>query len=142
MKRYSLAVSHTYGPLCRSYFVEIEATHLDRCNSFMHVIIEKEKTPFTQNTHYLEDATQKWLVNYKGARAGAGGLPPSTSTKRARDEGNTNGAGSPASQDAKRHKQEPVASNNPHIVSQNPTSSSVAPAVSGEPPFGDLRLDG
>ena len=33
-----------------------------------------EIVPFTQNTHYLETCTQKWLSKYKDTRAGKGNM--------------------------------------------------------------------
>jgi hypothetical protein len=31
--------------------------------------LEVEQTPYTQNTHYLQESTDKWLSKYKNARA-------------------------------------------------------------------------
>ena len=33
-------------------------------------LLKFEKNPFTQNDHYLSDATERYLAQYKDARAG------------------------------------------------------------------------
>jgi hypothetical protein len=44
--------------------------HRARCLDLLRSVLEMEKVPFTQNTHYLEASTEKWLSKYKDARAG------------------------------------------------------------------------
>lgn len=46
--------------------------HYNLCLAFLETILEMEKTPFTQNTHYLESCTEKWFSKYKDAKAGKG----------------------------------------------------------------------
>jgi hypothetical protein len=46
--------------------------HRARCLDLLRAVLEMEKVPFTQNTHYLEASTEKWLSKYKDARAGKG----------------------------------------------------------------------
>jgi hypothetical protein len=38
----------------------------------LQAVLEMEKALFTQNTHYLETCTEKWLSKYKDARAARG----------------------------------------------------------------------
>ncbi|KAI3619394.1 hypothetical protein WG66_012775 [Moniliophthora roreri] len=43
--------------------------HYGRCLMFLEAALEAEETPFTQNTHYLQTTTDKWLSKYKSLRA-------------------------------------------------------------------------
>ena len=36
----------------------------------MHMVLQLESSPFTQNNHYLSECRDKWLAKYKDARAG------------------------------------------------------------------------
>jgi hypothetical protein len=49
---------------------ELIRTHESSCNTFLDAILEVELTPFTQNFHYMESSTEKWLAKYKDARSG------------------------------------------------------------------------
>ncbi|KAK0239883.1 P-loop containing nucleoside triphosphate hydrolase protein [Armillaria nabsnona] len=40
------------------------------CSVVLNATLDVEKIPFTQNTHYLEATTDKWLAKYKDIRAG------------------------------------------------------------------------
>lgn len=56
-------------------------------------MLQTELTPFTQNTHYLQTCTHKWLAKYKDARAGhvgaSGGVIPSKKRKLPIDAGDS-----------------------------------------------------
>ncbi|KII84204.1 hypothetical protein PLICRDRAFT_46578 [Plicaturopsis crispa FD-325 SS-3] len=49
---------------------ELVEQHYDSCLSHIAAILEGERTPFTQNDHYLATSKDKWLAKYKEARAG------------------------------------------------------------------------
>jgi hypothetical protein len=54
----------------RNFITELVQDHHNQCLAALKTILEMEKTPFTQNTHYLETCTEKWLSKYKDAKAG------------------------------------------------------------------------
>jgi hypothetical protein len=54
--------------------------HQEICLTILQTIIEAELTPFTQNFHYLDSSTDKWLSAFKEARAGK--LPQDLSDKQ------------------------------------------------------------
>lgn len=54
------------------------------CQQILESTLETERTPFTQNTHYLEATTEKWLAKYKDIRAGKKDLPDEPRIKRQR----------------------------------------------------------
>jgi hypothetical protein len=49
---------------------ELLKKHQKTCFALLQTIIEAELTPFTQNFHYLESSTDKWLSAFKEVRAG------------------------------------------------------------------------
>ncbi|KAK1234389.1 hypothetical protein PQX77_002427 [Marasmius sp. AFHP31] len=53
----------------RNLIRELLETHSDRCLMFVNATLECEQTPYTQNTHYLQTCTEKWLGKYKATRA-------------------------------------------------------------------------
>lgn len=61
--------------LCRMFITDLVKTHYAYSLESLEEIIEVEETPFTQNTHYLETCTEKWLAKYKDVRAGKMDLP-------------------------------------------------------------------
>ena len=65
----SLSSSEAHDLLCSTFLMELVQKHHDRCLMFIETALEIEMTPFTQNVHYLETASSKWLARYKDARA-------------------------------------------------------------------------
>ncbi|KAH7928503.1 hypothetical protein BV22DRAFT_199383 [Leucogyrophana mollusca] len=61
---------------------ELVSLHYDRCIVRIQEQLEMERTPFTQNTHYLETCTEKWMKKYKEERAGKIVAPLESSAKR------------------------------------------------------------
>jgi hypothetical protein len=67
--------------------------HEVACHAFLQATLEVELVPFTQNNHYLEATTEKWLTKYKDLRSGKSHEspsfePPSKKQKRS-DPNNT-----------------------------------------------------
>ncbi|KAG7448030.1 P-loop containing nucleoside triphosphate hydrolase protein [Guyanagaster necrorhizus] len=54
----------------KTFIVELINDCRATCSAVLDATLEVEKSPFTQNTHYLEDTTDKWLAKYKNIRAG------------------------------------------------------------------------
>ncbi|KAG7442467.1 uncharacterized protein BT62DRAFT_954832 [Guyanagaster necrorhizus] len=52
----------------RSLVSEIVSEQYVYCHGFLDAILEAELSPFTQNLHYLDSSSEKWLAKYKGAR--------------------------------------------------------------------------
>lgn len=52
-----------------SFVTELVAKHYDSCLVFLDAILEVELTPYTQNFHYLESSSSKWLAKYKDVRS-------------------------------------------------------------------------
>ncbi|KAK7461117.1 hypothetical protein VKT23_009043 [Stygiomarasmius scandens] len=53
----------------RSFIHELVSRHRTNCQLFLDTALEAELTPYTQNSHYLEDSINKWLSKYKSIRA-------------------------------------------------------------------------
>ncbi|KAL0952897.1 hypothetical protein HGRIS_007115 [Hohenbuehelia grisea] len=53
-----------------TFLLELVEKHHIRCLMFVETALEVELTPYTQNTHYLESSSSKWLARYKDSRAG------------------------------------------------------------------------
>jgi hypothetical protein len=66
--------------LCRNFVDEFIQEHHIQCSRALDVQLKMEKTPFTQNSHYLESSKEKWLSIYKGARAKKVAPPGATGT--------------------------------------------------------------
>jgi hypothetical protein len=45
-------------------------SHTAECAKFLEAVLEMETTPMTQNSHYLQATTEKWVARYKEQRAG------------------------------------------------------------------------
>ncbi|KAL0571649.1 hypothetical protein V5O48_010307 [Marasmius crinis-equi] len=56
----------------RNHVRELLDKHSERCLMFVDASLGCEQTPFTQNTHYLQTCTEKWLARYKSTRANRG----------------------------------------------------------------------
>ncbi|THH14151.1 hypothetical protein EW146_g6152 [Bondarzewia mesenterica] len=54
----------------RACITDLVKKHYDACQAFISAALEIERTPFTQNTHYLQTCKEKWLTRYIDARAG------------------------------------------------------------------------
>lgn len=65
---------------------------MKRTATWEHVekILELEKSPYTQNGHYLQVTKDKHLALYKAARAEGDGSPPTKKSKAA-ERPDTNG---------------------------------------------------
>ncbi|PBK80191.1 hypothetical protein ARMGADRAFT_1003277 [Armillaria gallica] len=61
--RYDLLTHHL-----RSFVSEIISEQYASCHKILEAILEVELSPFTQNLHYLDSCSEKWLAKYKGAR--------------------------------------------------------------------------
>ncbi|PBK78915.1 hypothetical protein ARMSODRAFT_947905 [Armillaria solidipes] len=61
--RYDLLTHHL-----RSFVSEIISEQYASCYKILEAILEVELSPFTQNLHYLDSSSEKWLAKYKGAR--------------------------------------------------------------------------
>ncbi|KAK0463456.1 P-loop containing nucleoside triphosphate hydrolase protein [Desarmillaria tabescens] len=61
--RYDLLRHHLH-----SFISEIVSEQYASCHAFLDAILEVELSPFTQNLHYLDSSSEKWLAKYKGAR--------------------------------------------------------------------------
>ncbi|KAH7928504.1 hypothetical protein BV22DRAFT_1192754 [Leucogyrophana mollusca] len=48
---------------------DLVTRHYERCIERIAEQLEIERTPYTQNTHYLESSKEKWLAKYKDMRA-------------------------------------------------------------------------
>ncbi|THU97629.1 hypothetical protein K435DRAFT_753802 [Dendrothele bispora CBS 962.96] len=64
-QRYEILRGHI-----RTFLHELVTKHRENCQRFLDTALEAELTPYTQNSHYLEDSTEKWLSKYKSIRAG------------------------------------------------------------------------
>jgi hypothetical protein len=63
----------------------------------LETALEAEEAPFTQNTHYLQAATDKWLSKYKTLRADRDEtLSASGTTKQTADDDSQSAKGAPA----------------------------------------------
>lgn len=69
---------------CRDITTRLIAVYANECATFLQAAIDMEVTPYTQNTHYLQDATEKWMAKYKAQRAGRASLE--RPVKRARTQ--------------------------------------------------------
>ncbi|KAJ7196517.1 P-loop containing nucleoside triphosphate hydrolase protein [Mycena pura] len=47
--------------------------YYESCGAFLMAMLQVEQMPFTQNDHYLQSSTEKWLSRYKEERAGKRG---------------------------------------------------------------------
>ena len=56
--------------VCSAYVNELVKSCYTECQQYIATMLEVERAPFTQNTHYLQTCTDKWLVHYSQARAG------------------------------------------------------------------------
>ncbi|KAK0463897.1 P-loop containing nucleoside triphosphate hydrolase protein [Desarmillaria tabescens] len=63
--RYAILKGHL-----KTFIMELMNDCRATCSVVLNATLEVEKSPFTQNTHYLEDTTDKWLAKYKNIRAG------------------------------------------------------------------------
>jgi len=50
------------------FTTELVKQHQSSCRQFLEAALECEDTPFTQNHHYLEANTERWLSRYKDTR--------------------------------------------------------------------------
>lgn len=62
-------VAYETNSVIRSLVTELVAKHYDSCVVFLEAILEVESTPYTQNLHYLESSSSKWLAKYKDVRS-------------------------------------------------------------------------
>ncbi|KAG6811611.1 hypothetical protein H0H92_006626 [Tricholoma furcatifolium] len=72
LERQISSTFHRYEHLeghIRIFVSEVLQKHFDICKSSIEPLLLAEKTPFTQNTHYLEDTSAKWLSKYKAKRS-------------------------------------------------------------------------
>ncbi|KAF8878222.1 P-loop containing nucleoside triphosphate hydrolase protein [Infundibulicybe gibba] len=53
----------------RSLVSELVHTQYDTCMAFLQAALESELAPYTQNHHYLETCTHKWLAIYRDMRS-------------------------------------------------------------------------
>ncbi|KAA1467040.1 hypothetical protein DENSPDRAFT_926310 [Dentipellis sp. KUC8613] len=51
---------------------ELVKRHFADCRAFIDAALEAERTPYTQNSHYLQSCEEKWLTRYKQSRAAGG----------------------------------------------------------------------
>ncbi|KAK0210987.1 P-loop containing nucleoside triphosphate hydrolase protein [Desarmillaria ectypa] len=63
--RYTILKGHP-----KAFIMELMNDCHMTCLVVLNATLEVEKSPFTQNTHYLEDPTDKWLAKHKNIRAG------------------------------------------------------------------------
>ncbi|PBK78407.1 hypothetical protein ARMSODRAFT_947314 [Armillaria solidipes] len=54
----------------KTFIMELMNECRATCSVVLNATLDVEKIPFTQNTHYLEATTDKWLAKYKDIRAG------------------------------------------------------------------------
>ncbi|KAJ6557932.1 P-loop containing nucleoside triphosphate hydrolase protein [Mycena capillaripes] len=54
----------------KTCITDLAAKLFESCGTFLMAMLEVEQTPFTQNDHYLQSSTEKWLSRYKDERAG------------------------------------------------------------------------
>ncbi|KAK0503501.1 P-loop containing nucleoside triphosphate hydrolase protein [Armillaria luteobubalina] len=54
----------------KTFIMELMNECRTSCSVVLNATLDVEKIPFTQNTHYLESTTDKWLAKYKDIRAG------------------------------------------------------------------------
>ncbi|KAJ7061772.1 P-loop containing nucleoside triphosphate hydrolase protein, partial [Mycena amicta] len=60
-------------------------THAEDCAKYLDALLEMETQPMTQNSHYLQATTEKWVGKYRDQRAGKTPLPESPlKSKRAK----------------------------------------------------------
>ncbi|KAK7040881.1 hypothetical protein VNI00_009477 [Paramarasmius palmivorus] len=70
--------------------------HYGRCLMLLETTLEAEESPFTQNTHYLQSATDKWLSKYKTLRADRNeAVSASGTTKQTADDDSQSAKGTP-----------------------------------------------
>ncbi|KIY62344.1 hypothetical protein CYLTODRAFT_361648 [Cylindrobasidium torrendii FP15055 ss-10] len=74
----------------KTFLNELCTKHAADCLKLLEQILETEMSPFTQNTHYLEDCTDKWLAKYKDARAGKKSLNNGPPAKKLKEDNNGN----------------------------------------------------
>ncbi|KAF9053960.1 hypothetical protein BDZ89DRAFT_1056513 [Hymenopellis radicata] len=68
----------------KTFLTELLARRKTLCQHILDETLDTERTPFTQNTHYLEATTEKWLAKYKDIRSGKKDLPDEPRVKRQR----------------------------------------------------------
>ncbi|KAK0196410.1 P-loop containing nucleoside triphosphate hydrolase protein [Armillaria mellea] len=51
-----------------SFVSDIISEQYTSCYKILEAILEVELSPFTQNLHYLDSSSEKWLAKYKGAK--------------------------------------------------------------------------
>ncbi|KAF7360121.1 hypothetical protein MVEN_00740500 [Mycena venus] len=66
----------------KTCITNLAAKYFESCGNFLMAMLEIEQMPFTQNDHYLQASTEKWLSRYKDERAGK--------RKNSRDETGSN----------------------------------------------------
>ncbi|KAF9459501.1 P-loop containing nucleoside triphosphate hydrolase protein [Collybia nuda] len=98
------------------------------CMEILRPILEAEKTPYTQNTHYLSDSCAKWMAKYKDGRTGKNNNLELATKKRKFSEDSFEGRPSPTS---------PVstfrAASKPITVSSRPTNYVVHETAPAQP---------
>lgn len=52
----------------RSLALELIQKHLETSRAFVDAMLEVERMPFTQNTHYLQSQEDEWRAKYKNER--------------------------------------------------------------------------
>jgi hypothetical protein len=62
---------------------ELLKKHEESCLDFLDAVLEAELMPYTQNNHYLESTTDRWLAKYKDVRSGDDTDPTSQSDSNA-----------------------------------------------------------
>ncbi|KAJ7918424.1 P-loop containing nucleoside triphosphate hydrolase protein [Mycena leptocephala] len=70
----------------KTCITDLAGKYFESCGNFLMAMLEVEQMPFTQNDHYLQASTEKWLSRYKDERAGKGkrGIQPSASASTSR----------------------------------------------------------
>ncbi|KAJ7189190.1 P-loop containing nucleoside triphosphate hydrolase protein [Mycena filopes] len=80
-----------YGTLrgaLHEYLPTLIAVHAAECSANLETALEVERTPMTQNDHYLRATTEKWVERYKAQRAGenlpasVADVPPSAKRRK------------------------------------------------------------
>lgn len=68
-------LAHLTNTSFRQLITELVEHHYNDCAAILVTMLRVELTPFTQNSHYLQTCTHKWLAKYKDARVGHVGAP-------------------------------------------------------------------
>jgi len=76
----------------RSFIFELTQERERLCLEFLQAILEVELTPFTQNIHYLQSGTDKWLARYKEIRSLSLNLPTTEKGKQHKSQGQAEAA--------------------------------------------------